>query len=202
VDNSQFMSEQVSASQFVDQAVSAEKYNQELELFSQAKSINLKRGIILLDAQFPNVYIAFVATKLSPPPLVFAVKINFDNYDFEPPSVIFINPFTSEPLLQSAQVGIPFWRKISNNQAPQQLLQQNQNALPFLCIPGVREYHKHPAHTGDSWFLHRKSGGEGSLGYLVEKLYEYGITSLGGYQFPPINSNMVPLAVDPNLIPK
>jgi hypothetical protein len=29
---------------------------------------------------------------------------------------------------------------------------------PFLCIAGVREYHDHPGHSGDSWDLHRTTG--------------------------------------------
>jgi hypothetical protein len=196
------MESQVLSGQYVDRVVSLEKFEREIDAFVQAKDSHRKRGIIFLDAEFPDIYIGFAAVKLTPPPLVFAVRINFDNYDFEPLSVVFVNPFTYEPLTQTTQVGTPFLRKIPNDMRPQQLLLQNQGKLPFLCIPGIREYHNHPAHTGDSWFLYRKKGGEGSLGYLIEKIYEYGITSLVNYQFPAINSNVVPLAIDPNLIPE
>jgi hypothetical protein len=26
---------------------------------------------------------------------------------------------------------------------------------PFLCVKGIREYHEHPQHDGDSWCLYR-----------------------------------------------
>src|SRR6185437_3217307 len=38
--------------------------------------------------------------------------------------------------------------------------------VPFLCLAGVREYHEHPAHTGDSWWVHRTTGA-GSLSHLL-----------------------------------
>lgn len=44
---------------------------------------------------------------------------------------------------------------------------------PFLCMPGIREYHDNPAHSGDSWLLHRRSG-EGSLAFIVDKIIKYG----------------------------
>ena len=68
----------------------------------------------------------------------------------------------------------------------QSLLVQNNGKPPFICIPGIREYHNHPAHTGDSWLLHRRDG-EGTLGFIVDKLYEYGISGIACYQVPGIN---------------
>jgi len=188
--------------QYVDPAVSEQKFQNELDRFIQSKSFNRKRGIFLLDAEYPNIFIGFFAQKLIPASHVFTVKINFDNYDFEPPSIVFVNPFTFEPIQHLAQVGIPFLRKVPGNPQGQMLLQQNENRPPFLCIPGVREYHHHPAHTGDSWFLHRQVSSEGSLGYLVEKLYQYGISPLAGYQLPPINLNAIAIRLDLNLVPE
>lgn len=54
--------------------------------------------------------------------------------------------------------------------------------MPFICLPGVREYHEHPGHTGDSWFLHRLSG-VGTLYNLVTQLYHYGTEHIVGYQY-------------------
>lgn len=82
------------------------------------------------------------------------------------------------------------------------LLQQDENNLPFLCIPGIREYHNHPSHSGDSWLLHRGVGGEGSLGFIIEKLFEYGITPMVTYQAQfTLNITGLNLAIDPNNIP-
>jgi hypothetical protein len=44
-------------------------------------------------------------------------------------------------------------------------------------VPGVREYHAHPAHTGDSWLLHRGTG-EGTLHALLHIVYQYGVQPL------------------------
>ena len=46
--------------------------------------------------------------------------------------------------------------------------------LPFLCIPGVKEYHDHPGHSGDPWEIHR-SAGEGRLVRLLDVISKYGL---------------------------
>lgn len=190
----------ISALQHIDPKVSEIKFAKELEQFNKNRGIQRKRGIILLDAKFPNIFIAFSAIKLNPPPIVFAVKINFNNYDLEPPSVVFIDPFTFESITQLNQISIHFLRKIPNSKKLQPLLQQDNGNLPFICFPGIREYHNHPAHTGDSWLLHRNIGGEGSLGFIVDKLYDYGITPLITYQVPALNIPIIKVALDPNIV--
>jgi hypothetical protein len=57
---------------------------------------------------------------------------------------------------------------------------------PFLCLAGVREYHDHPAHSGDRWDLHRAAGA-GKLVRLLEVIDTYGIRPLNGYHV-----NLVP----------
>ena len=49
--------------------------------------------------------------------------------------------------------------------------------IPFICLPGIREYHNNPAHTGDSWLLHRGRGA-GSLHFILDQLYKYGVQPL------------------------
>ena len=51
--------------------------------------------------------------------------------------------------------------------------------IPFLCLAGVREYHEHPAHSGDIWELHRASGA-GRLVRLLEIIHRYGIEPITG----------------------
>src|SRR5260370_24884042 len=53
--------------------------------------------------------------------------------------------------------------------------------IPFLCIAGVREYHDHPGHSGDSWELHRKSGA-GRLVRLLEVISKYGVEPISNYR--------------------
>lgn len=65
---------------------------------------------------------------------------------------------------------------------PQPLMQAaDGNDIPFLCLAGVREYHEHPAHTGDPWELHRTSGA-GRLVRLVQVISKYGPETIGGFE--------------------
>ena len=133
------------------------------------------------------------------------MRINYTNYDIEPLSVSFIDPFTGD-LLQANQVLTNFSKKngidINGILIRQPLLQfETPEGIPFLCVPGIREYHNHPFHTGDSWLLHRKSGGEGSLGYLIDKLYDYGISAISSFNIP-ISTPRVQLGLDLNKLPE
>lgn len=171
--------------QTIDAEVSKMKFENELNIFLNRQDVHRKNGIILLKATFPDIELLFMAPQLAPSPAVFSVRINFINYDLEPFSVSFIDPFSGE-LVKANQVLTHFFKKHSvdqqGNLIKQPLLQfETPDGIPFLCIPGVREYHNHPYHTGDSWLLHRKLGGEGSLGYLIGKLYEYGISALSTF---------------------
>lgn len=71
----------------------------------------------------------------------------------------------------------------------QPLMQAYPGELPFLCIAGVREYHDHPAHSGDAWELHRPSGA-GRLIRILEVIDTYGLRPLTGY-----NVNLTPQIV-------
>ena len=63
----------------------------------------------------------------------------------------------------------------------QPLLQAHgDDDIPFLCIAGVREYHDHPAHSGDQWGLHRPTGA-GRLVRLVEVISKYGLEPIHGF---------------------
>ena len=53
--------------------------------------------------------------------------------------------------------------------------------IPFLCLAGVREYHEHPAHSGDHWLSHRTSGA-GRLVRLLEVISKYGPETILGYE--------------------
>lgn len=141
---------------------------------------------------------AFVAPQLRPRPVMFGAMLNFENYDLWAPSVRIVDPFTGKPLLSreipphlafarrassAGQVEIPGLGFVQAQGVEQPLLiTHGPDELPFLCLPGVREYHNHPAHTGDDWLLHRDRG-EGTLYFLLEKLGRYGLESIQQYQF-------------------
>ena len=65
---------------------------------------------------------------------------------------------------------------------PQPLMQAyGDDDIPFLCIAGVREYHEHPAHSGDHWLSHRSSGA-GRVIRLVEVISKYGPETIDGFE--------------------
>ena len=168
---------------YVDPSVSRAKFDTEIELFKSIRDEYLKRGIWLLKDEFPTALLAF-AKALHPPAVVFGAIIDFTDYDLKPLSVTLVNPFTQAPL-KANEVLTPFARLIPRGTAPsnpevQTLLQSHSDNKPFICLPGIREYHEHPAHTGDSWLLHRGTG-EGTFNFVVENLYRYGVEGIFGY---------------------
>lgn len=180
----------------VDPAVSEAKFARELAVVLARNADLRRRGWWILDATFPNVIVAFASSVVQPRAIVFGAQINFDNYDLWAPSVRIIDPFTGIPLrarelppsltftrrIQLPQITVPDGSILQPFQDQPLLLTHGPDELPFFCIPGVREYHDHPAHSGDHWFLHRQRG-EGTLYFLLEKLARYGLEGVRSLQF-------------------
>jgi hypothetical protein len=177
-------------SQVVDPRVSREKFDIELAEFRRLEDVHRRRGWWLLEADFPSVVVAFVAAQLRPAPVVCAAHIDFTNYDLEPPSVRLVDPFTREPyranqlptsLLRRQVIQVPGMVGGPQMMSAIPLMQAHQPTdIPFLCVPGVREYHAHPAHTGDSWLTHRGQGA-GKLFPILNTIYQYGIQPITDY---------------------
>ncbi|MER8541437.1 putative metal-binding protein [Mesorhizobium sp. M0322] len=178
--------------QIVDEAVSRRKFEREIARYRQLEDTYRRRGWFLLEATFPSVLVLFAAVKVTPRPLVCAVRLDFTNYDLMPPSVKFVDPSTGSALPMKS-LGFQMMRLDGLDDASpetiaslaqqqrlpvQPLLQAHgPDEIPFLCLPGVKEYHDHPAHTGDSWLLHRRSG-EGSLHFILEQIWASGINPI------------------------
>lgn len=180
--------------QTVDPEVSRAKFARELAAYRIVEAAYRRKGWFLLDAEFPEMFVVFGATKLRPPPIVAAVVLDFTDYDLRPPSVRFVDPFTREPIpLKSLSIqmlrrpgglsaqAFATMAQQGAAQASQMIQADSSEDSPFICLPGVREYHDNPAHTGDSWLLHRTSG-EGSLAFILEKIWAYGVNPLAQYQ--------------------
>jgi Predicted metal binding domain len=184
--------------QFVDVEVSRAKFDREVDEFRQLESDFRARGWLLLDADFPVARVVMCASHLKPPPVITGVEFDYSNYDVVPPAVTFFNPFSGvaygfdelpTQLKRSVPQAMPF---APNNQAgvvvPQMMMVAQQPLLqprqdgepPFLCIAGVREYHAHPAHSGDAWELHREAGA-GRFVRLLEVIHKYGVEPISDY---------------------
>ena len=182
--------------QVVDPAVSETKFYQEVDAFRKLEADHQRRGWWLLEASYPTVFVVFATPQLKPPAVVCGVLIDFTNYDIDPPSVRLTDPFTRRPYLAKELPTVLLRKQQANplgeiaagqpgaavrfmSTAP--LMQWHDlSEVPFLCIPGVREYHEHPAHTGDSWLAHRGLG-EGTLFHILSTIYQYGIQPISEY---------------------
>jgi Predicted metal binding domain len=87
-----------------------------------------------------------------------AFKAHFDlaNYDLDPPSLEFRDPWTDAPL----QYNTMFRALQFDRDRRGQIVLLDEHPVthrPFLCVRGIREYHDHPQHSGDEWMLYRES---------------------------------------------
>jgi hypothetical protein len=176
---------------FVDPAISRKKFEREIQQFRAEADRHHKRGIWLMEAVFPKAFLVFTATQTKPLPMViFGAEIDFEDYDAAPASLSFVDPVNRKRLSKKELLSIhPFAVKTRRMMAgPILLAEQPELSLiqgfdddkpPFACLPGLREYHDHPGHTGDSWWLHRK-GGEGTLSHIVEQLARFGLDCVRG----------------------
>lgn len=174
------------------------KFDQEIADFRAHEAEYRARGWLLLQAEYPRVLVAVCATQLEPQAIITGVALDYSNYDAQPPSVVLVNPFTGEPYLYGnmpttlqrqvvgPEISIPGLPGPPGGGTPRMIGQQplmqaaKSEDIPFLCIAGVREYHEHPAHSGDAWELHRKAGA-GRLVRLLEVIDTYGVRPISGY---------------------
>jgi hypothetical protein len=181
--------------QFADLEVSRSKFAIEIAEFRELQAEYEARGWFLVDATFPAAFVLMTAPSLRPIPVVFGVLFDYTNYDAVAPSVRLVNPVNREPIpwgdlppalrlnrsVPSEPVELPGVPGQLQMQATQPLMQAfGPEEIPFLCLAGVREYHEHPAHSGDVWELYRASGA-GRLVRLLEVIQTYGVAPIRGY---------------------
>ena len=185
--------------QYTDPTVSREKFEREIAEYRGLGSEYQQRGWFLVEAEFPKALVILTAPKVRPSVVVMAVAFDYTNYDTAAPSVRIVNPFTAEPLkfkdlpsqlnralpqqeiaLPVVPVGISPGQKMMLQGVQPYMQAHGPDEIPFLCLAGVREYHEHPAHSGDVWELHRASGA-GRLVRLLEIIYRYGIEPIAGF---------------------
>lgn len=167
---------------FVDSAVSAAKLDRELAAWQQNAGVYARRGWLVLGRDGLDVEIAFLGLlPMAPQPLPIVpacIRVNFDNYDIWAPSVTFIDIFTREP-------APPAVRALTWEQGQEQnvlIPGHPETGLPFLCLPGIREYHSHPEHSGDDWLLHRAQR-RGSLAAICEQVWQRMVRTVIGHRF-------------------
>ncbi len=186
--------------QYTDPSVSRTKFDREIAEYRAFEADYRTRGWFLVKADWPVVMVVLASDKTMPPAIVAAVQFDYTNYDAEPPSVRFIDPFSGRSL-SLRELPLRMQRMIPGPElpipgpdggkvqlkTPENLMQANSpEDIPFLCIAGVKEYHDHPGHSGDPWAIHRSSG-EGRLVRLLQVISKYGLEPIQGFnvQFQP-----------------
>lgn len=196
--------------QVADPAVSRRKFDREVAQLRDLGSTLVARGMWVMQAEFPVVKVAFATVNCRPWTIAFAVRIDFIDYDVQPLAITFVEPFTDRELTPAemqtklprampggavqqievngqAILAMPHWVELYQHYA------QMPNVPGFLCLPGTRAYHAHPAHTGDPWEIHRAAG-EGKLFNLLETVWRYGTA--------PINQVQVSIGLAQSEIPE
>ena len=186
--------------QYVDPSVSRTKFEREIDDYRALESDYRARGWFLVKAEWPVVVVVLASNQTKPPAIVAAVQFDYSNYDAEPPSVRFIDPFSGRLLPfnelptrlprgvpgQEMPMPVPGGPKVQVMMAQDLMQAHSPKDIPFLCVPGVKEYHDHPGHSGDPWEVHR-SAGEGRLVRLLGVISKYGLEPIKGF-----NVNLVP----------
>lgn len=184
----------------VPSRVTDAKLAAEMEDWQANAAIYERRGWLMLDADERHVDIAFIASVplvgiLAAPVITACVRIDYTNYDLWPPSVTFIDPRTRQP--SRPPVRAP---GLSESGVRDALVENHPlTGLPFLCLPGIREYHIHPQHTGDDWLLHRASGA-GRIAVICERIWQRMVLNVVGMRvtvqvFPPEIGTQLEVAI-------
>jgi hypothetical protein len=123
----------------VDPTVSRRKFERELEIIrTQAAGFVEAAAWEFVDAIYPVLAVIFTHPRSKR-----RVGFHFlcDDWDEVPPALSLFDPETKEELA---------WSKW-----PQQGWSAGQShpttGKPFLCLPGIREYHVHGSHQNDRW---------------------------------------------------
>ena len=155
--------------ELVPVAVSRAKLDAELAAWRANSAVYRRRGWLLLDTDGLRVDVGFVAHvavgDMLLPVITAAIRLRYDNYDLWPPSLTFIDPCSGGAAVPAVQAVDRVDGDVRNV-----LLGLPGTGQPFLCLPGLREYHHHPQHTGDDWLLHRAAG-EGSLAVVCDRVW-------------------------------
>ena len=161
--------------------VNREKFDREVERLGEQRSILESRGVfVLASPTYPIVELLLVprhplqtafavsqagsivlpqaaVMRLEVPSLAArAFKAHFDltDYDLRAPSLE-LRDFWTDAVLTYATM----FRALEFEQQRKVhavLLDDHPTThKPFICLRGIREYHEHPQHSGDSWLLYR-----------------------------------------------
>ena len=143
----------------MDRAVSLRKFDAELRLLSigAAAYVTAKRWRII-STDYPTLAVALRHSRSS---REIEFRFTCDNWDEAPPSL------TLHALDDGHELPWDEWPKGGWHA----LNKHPTTAKPFLCVPGIREYHTHSSHLGDKWDGYRRRGTYG-LCNMIDRVHQ------------------------------
>jgi hypothetical protein len=155
----------------VPKRVVAAKFDDQLARWHANAAVAARRGWLLLSTGDLTVDVGFLQSVAmggrTLPVMTACVRLDYWNFDLWPPSLTFLDPLTRQP----APPPVRAPDRVSDVEVRDALIDQHPATLqPFLCLPGIREYHSHPQHSGDDWLLHRHLR-EGDLLVVCERIW-------------------------------
>lgn len=156
--------------QLVAREVTEAKIAGHLADWHERADLYRERGWLLLKSVGTTVEIGFVAPNAAAPFRIMpiAIRLEYDNYDIWPPSLTFIDALTGQPVMPPIQAR----KREGDVLRPLIVPGHPETNLPFLCLPGIREYHRHPQHSGDDWLRYRAQG-TGAPAVICERIWQY-----------------------------
>jgi len=157
----------------VPRAVSRRKLHRELETWREHEALYRGRGMIVLGVQ--DLWVELLVMRLMANSRVsvasVCVGLDYTNYDLEPPSLTFLNPVTRLP----DDPPFPPFQEVAGQGRNLVPGKHPETGRPFLCLPGVFEYHSHPEHNDGSWLSQYRQEGSGRLAMIADFLWKSSI---------------------------
>ena len=130
----------------MDRAVSLRKFDAELRsLSTDAAAYAAAKCWRIIPTDYPTLAVALRHSRSS---REIEFRFTCDNWDEVPPSLALHAPDDGREL-PWGEWPKGSWHALSKHPA---------TAKPFLCVPGIREYHTHPSHLGNKWDGYRRRG--------------------------------------------
>jgi hypothetical protein len=168
----------------VDPEISRTKLEREIEAWRANDADYRTRGWLLLRHEGLSVELAFLGKiplgNAHVPIVLPTIRLEYENYDLWPPSMTLIDIFTGEPT--EPQLTQAF---LMTDTGPRQILLRNADGKAFLCVPGTREFHDHPQHSGEPWSLFR-SRKMGALAVVAERVSQSMTQTIQGLGMQPV----------------
>lgn len=142
----------------MDPAVSKLKFSREVDDLRESAAVAFAGDGEIRAAEWPVLSLVFTHRRSR---RAVGFHFRFDEWDDLPPSLLLFDPATGVEL-PWASWPLGGWSAGDHHPV---------TSKPFLCLPGIREYHTHQSHTGDAWSNYRARGTFG-IGYIVHRVWQ------------------------------